>query len=204
MITTRSCIRAVVAVGSVDSGEHASGSRVPLCPAALALPRPPLGSPPGSAPACRSAGGSPACGWGRRRAGRRAPSASWHGRAGRGGTRSRTGGPRRGPAGAAAAGALSWRISSGAGRPGTNTSSSCLARLITVVPSSRNSSSSARPADSWPLPPSITISAGSAAKLASCSFSCGEISRCARYWAIRRREHLRHRREVVLHRARAP
>ena len=45
-------------------------------------------------------------------------------------------------------------------RPGTNTSSIRLARLTTVTPRSRNGPSSLRPADSWPLPPSITISAG--------------------------------------------
>ena len=66
------------------------------------------------------------------------------------------------------------------------TSSIRLARLTTVTPRSRNSLSSDSPADSWPLPPSITISAGSEAKLSSYSFSCGLRSRCVTYWAIRR------------------
>ena len=58
-------------------------------------------------------------------------------------------------------------MTSGRGRPGMNTSSIRLARLTTVVPISVSSLSSFSPADSWPLPPSITISVGRDAKLAS-------------------------------------
>src|SRR3954454_15375270 len=75
---------------------------------------------------------------------------------------------------------------SGERSPGTNTSSMRLARLTTVTPRSRNGPSSFRPAESWPRPPSITISAGSEAKLSSYSLSCGLRSRCATYCAIRR------------------
>jgi hypothetical protein len=51
---------------------------------------------------------------------------------------------------------------------------------------SRNSPSAASPDDSCPLPPSITISAGTDANDSSYERSCGDRSRCATNWAIRR------------------
>src|SRR5512143_2200893 len=66
----------------------------------------------------------------------------------------------------------------GAERPGTKTSSIRLARLITATPRSSSGWSAFMPAESWPLPPSITIRSGRAAKLASRSESCGEMSAC--------------------------
>src|SRR4051794_26915301 len=80
---------------------------------------------------------------------------------------------------------VSWSSTSGCARPGMNTSSIRLARLITVTPRSRNGASSRMPAESWPLPPSITIRPGRLAKLWLYSRSCGERSFCATYWAIR-------------------
>ena len=67
-------------------------------------------------------------------------------------------------------------IGTGSERPGTKTSSIRLARPITATSSEPRSSSGASarmPAESWPLPPSITIRSGSEAKLSSRSESCG-------------------------------
>ena len=92
-----------------------------------------------------------ACAPGRRRAGRRAPSASSPCRAGRGGSSI----AKRWASSRTRWSSCSARVSCGstigAERPGTKTSSIRLARLTTVTPSSRNSSSSRRPADELAL-----------------------------------------------------
>ena len=55
----------------------------------------------------------------------------------------------------------------------------------------------ARPAASWPLPPSITTRLGSAANESSRSASCGERSCWRLVLGVAPREHLLHRGEVV-------
>ena len=74
----------------------------------------------------------------------------------------------------------------GSATPGTNTSSIRLASETTVTPRSRKPCSGSRPAASWPLPPSITTTFGSAANDASRSASYGERSFCFSHCAYRR------------------
>ena len=133
------------------------------------------------------------------RASRRAPTPSSPCRGACGGGRSRSGAPRRARAAAAAARACRAAARSAPARPGTKTSSIRLASETTATPRSRKPCSASRPAASWPLPPSITITFGSAANDSLRSGSCGERSCWLSQLRQPPRQHLAHRGEVVRH-----
>ena len=125
-------------------------------------------SPRASPRPSRSGGAARAAAQARRPRGRRRSRRSRATRAAAGGSRARSGAPRRGSAGAAGGPGLCRESTIGSLCPGTNTSSIRFASAITATRGRSYACIAASAAESCPLPPSITTRFGAVANDASC------------------------------------